>query len=282
MLLYVYLYATFISMKRIASKLLHYLAVNPADLQFVDRFIYNPLMHICTWIIYDDLPTFSIYNIRRWFKRHKAIFIGFILACCLYVAGFITHVNLSQELTWSYRSARYELYQQYQLNAELQQQLQTIINKRDYIRYRIFTESNILIPDGVPTSHLQLIMEQSKEHDIPLSILCRLIQKESRFDHSLVSPKGAEGYMQIMPLTFTEYGKQIGITNKSPENNIKVGCYILGNLFEYWNKRYSSDKSWQLALASYNAGAGAVKDYNNQIPPFKETQQYVAFILSTP
>ena len=82
----------------------------------------------------------------------------------------------------------------------------------------------------------------------------------------IVSPKGAEGYMQVIPGTFKDMG---GTDHTDPRQNISAGIkYLAKNLRE-------RNGNVPLALAAYNAGPGAVNAAGNQIPNFKETQDYV-------
>ena len=67
----------------------------------------------------------------------------------------------------------------------------------------------------------------------------------------------------------------------TPERNIIIGTYYLKYLYDKWSKIIDSkDMIWLYTLASYNAGPGNVVRYNG-IPPYKETQDYVAFIYSS-
>ena len=81
--------------------------------------------------------------------------------------------------------------------------------------------------------------------------------------------------MQVMPLTAERYGL-LGDKNKSlekklrdPKTNIRLGARYLADLFKLFPRQPS------LVLASYNAGEGAVQQYNNKIPPYPETRGYV-------
>jgi soluble lytic murein transglycosylase-like protein len=104
----------------------------------------------------------------------------------------------------------------------------------------------------------------------PLLIYAQMSQ-ESSFKAKATSPKGASGFMQLMPAT----AKRFGVTNiYNPEQNIKAGIKYMRWLLD----KFGGDT--RLALAGYNAGEGAVIKYGNQIPPYRETQNYVAKIMT--
>ena len=93
---------------------------------------------------------------------------------------------------------------------------------------------------------------------------------ESNFNPLAVSPKNAQGLMQLIPSTASRFG----VTNiKDPVENIKGGMAYLRWLLAY----FEGDVA--LTLAAYNAGEGAVERYQG-IPPYAETRHYVARILS--
>ena len=97
-----------------------------------------------------------------------------------------------------------------------------------------------------------------------------MILHESSNNPNAVSTKGAAGLTQLMPAT----AAQMGVTDiNNPEQQIAGGIKYLSQQL----KRYGST---ELALAAYNAGPGAVNKFNG-IPPYKETQDYVARIMST-
>jgi soluble lytic murein transglycosylase-like protein len=103
----------------------------------------------------------------------------------------------------------------------------------------------------------------------PYLIYC-LMSQESSFFSGAVSPKGAQGLMQLMPDTAARYG----VTNPyDVAQNIKGGTRYLKDLLTMFNGRVD------LALAGYNAGEGAVMKYGNTIPPYDETRSYVKLIL---
>ncbi len=89
---------------------------------------------------------------------------------------------------------------------------------------------------------------------------------ESAYDANAVSDKGAKGVMQLMPEVIGDYGVKDPFSAKQ---SIMAGARLLKSL----QTRYESDLT--LVAAAYNAGVGAVTQYNG-VPPYVETQEYVA------
>lgn len=114
-----------------------------------------------------------------------------------------------------------------------------------------------------------LIKQTLKNHDnLTEDIVRAVIAAESNYDPDAISPKGAQGLMQLMPATAARYGLDNAL---DPEQNIKAGIAELSRLMKkYDNLAY--------ALAAYNAGENAVKKYNG-IPPYDETKKYVTRIM---
>jgi soluble lytic murein transglycosylase-like protein len=92
-----------------------------------------------------------------------------------------------------------------------------------------------------------------------------VVETESNWDSTAVSPKGAVGLMQLIPSTAQRFGVNDLFNAKQ---NVEAGVEYLKSLLE----RY--DGNLQLALAAYNAGEGAV-DRAHGIPAFRETRNYV-------
>jgi soluble lytic murein transglycosylase-like protein len=115
------------------------------------------------------------------------------------------------------------------------------------------------------------IVESSARYNIdPLLILAQMKQ-ESMFKQKATSHKGASGLMQLMPAT----ARRFGVTNiYEPQQNIDAGVKYMRWLLNKF------DGDLNLALAGYNAGEGAVMKFGNQIPPYRETQGYVAKITA--
>jgi Rod binding domain-containing protein len=103
------------------------------------------------------------------------------------------------------------------------------------------------------------------------NLLRAVIWHESAGDPQAVSPKGAKGLMQLMDVT----AQQLGVTNSfDPIQNIFGGARLLGKLLQTFKGNL------ELALASYNAGQGAVQRHGG-VPPYKETQDYIKKVADT-
>ena len=120
--------------------------------------------------------------------------------------------------------------------------------------------------------YLNIIQRVAEAYDISPKLIQAIIKVESNYNARAVSPKGAQGLMQLMP----ETAKRFGVSDTfDPEDNITGGIKYLRYLFEEFGADHLD-----LVLAGYNAGEQAVKKYNNQIPPYAETQQYVKRVLA--
>jgi soluble lytic murein transglycosylase-like protein len=110
------------------------------------------------------------------------------------------------------------------------------------------------------------IIESSKRYSIDPLLIYAQMHQESSFKLKATSNKGARGLMQLMPATAI----RLGVTDiYSPKQNIEGGIKYMRWLLD----KFGGDVN--LALAGYNAGEGAVMKYGNQIPPYRETQEYV-------
>jgi hypothetical protein len=110
----------------------------------------------------------------------------------------------------------------------------------------------------------EMVDELSAQHGVDPLLVHAVIHCESAYNRLAVSPKGAEGLMQLIPDTARRYGVKNSFDSRQ---NIEGGVRYLSEL----QGRYDD---LRLVLAAYNAGEGAVDRYRG-IPPYAETQEYV-------
>jgi LysM repeat protein len=111
-----------------------------------------------------------------------------------------------------------------------------------------------------------LIKENGSRFGVdPYLIFC-VMEQESQFKPRIVSPKGARGLMQLMPGTAARFGVRKPF---EPAENIMGGTRYLKQLLDNFGGRVD------LVLAGYNAGEGAVMKFGGNVPPYKETRNYV-------
>jgi soluble lytic murein transglycosylase-like protein len=112
----------------------------------------------------------------------------------------------------------------------------------------------------------EIVEAAAKKHDVDPLLVHSVISTESNYNPYAVSPKGAQGLMQLMPATARRFGVRNSFDIKE---NIEGGVRYL----KYLGSLFPNDP--RLAIAAYNAGEGAVWKYGNNIPPYRETEQYV-------
>jgi hypothetical protein len=115
----------------------------------------------------------------------------------------------------------------------------------------------------------EVVRAASGTYHLDPDLVSSVIRAESGFNVRAVSPKGAQGLMQLMPQT----ASQLGVQNAfDPQANVEGGARYLRELLE----RYDFDLI--KALAAYNAGPQRVEQYGG-VPPYYETKAYVARIV---
>jgi len=115
--------------------------------------------------------------------------------------------------------------------------------------------------------YLEVARAAARAHDVPEDLFLRMVQRESGWNPSALSVKGATGLAQLMPGT----AAMLGVDIDDPHQNLKGGA-------RYLRMMYDKFGSWRLALAAYNAGPAAVEEHGG-IPPFDETENYVRAIM---
>ena len=140
------------------------------------------------------------------------------------------------------------------------------------IQSHILNDNSSLSPEQA--NYLsQAVIYYSYNYGVDPLVMTSLISTESHFHQSSVSSAGAIGLGQIMPDTAVA----LGVNPYDEKENIEGACSYLSTQMK--NFSYSQTPV-EFALAAYNAGPQAVKDYGG-IPPYQETQNYVLKVKNT-
>ena len=121
------------------------------------------------------------------------------------------------------------------------------------------------------SKYQQLVIDKASQYGVDPDLALRVVKQESGFNPNAVSKAGAGGLMQLMPGT----ARDLGLSEQDrfdPEKNVDAGM-------RYLSKQIKDFGDVGLGLAAYNAGPGNVRKAGNQIPQFKETQEYVSRIM---
>ena len=109
----------------------------------------------------------------------------------------------------------------------------------------------------------------ARELGVAPGLALSMAKVESKFDHMAVSPKGAIGVLQVMPHVAWEKYEVTAERLFDPDVNIRVGLTVMKSLL----RRF--DHNLDLSLAAYNAGPTKVVEAGYQVPPIRQTQEYV-------
>jgi soluble lytic murein transglycosylase-like protein len=125
------------------------------------------------------------------------------------------------------------------------------------------------VPQSVDRDKLMAVIRYyGRRHKVDPELVRAMVEVESGFEIEAVSPKGAQGLMQIMPGT----GKDLGLTEPFEAGpNIEAGVRYMRSMLD----RYGDAK---LALAAYNAGPGRVSSKSG-VPDIPETKEYVVKVM---
>jgi len=125
-------------------------------------------------------------------------------------------------------------------------------------------------PAHAPEPIVRFVKLVAPEFQLAPAVVLAVMAQESNFNPNAVSPKNAQGLMQLIPDTARRFGVRSIL---DPTQNIRGGMAYLRWLLAYF------EGDLRLALAAYNAGEGAVERYRG-VPPYAETQHYVRKIVA--
>ena len=127
--------------------------------------------------------------------------------------------------------------------------------------------SVLMEPKVMASSELRQIVDRiANEQGVDSQLVHSVIRAESNYNATAISPKGAQGIMQLIP----ETARRFGVANLfDPQENILGGVKYLRFLLDYYRGDYVK------TIAAYNAGEAAVDRFKG-IPPYEETRNYVA------
>ena len=126
-------------------------------------------------------------------------------------------------------------------------------------------------PDLSDKPYARQIDAASREAGVDPALVHAVVSVESAYRAAAVSPKGAVGLMQVLPQTASRYGVADPL---KVSDNLRAGTRHLRRLIDKYDDRL------ELVLAAYNAGEGAVSRYNERIPPYAETRDYVPRVIA--
>lgn len=143
-----------------------------------------------------------------------------------------------------------------------------------------------------PLGNLFWINYYAQIRNLDPALVCALVLEESRFQQQALSVAGAKGLMQILPKTGQQIARQLGLPSFQekllfePEFNLQLGTWYLAHLLQEFSGKLP------LALAAYNAGPHAVKEWISRFPnlredefieniPYTETRNYVIRVLNS-
>jgi soluble lytic murein transglycosylase len=140
-----------------------------------------------------------------------------------------------------------------------------------------------------PLEHTGAIRAAAHRYDLDPALVAAMIYAESRFDEHARSTQGAVGLMQVLPETADQIAGESGGVSftaadlEDPRVNVRYGCYYLRHALDAY------DGDLRAAIASYNAGTGAVAEWKAQAGeertlrlrdiPYPETRAYVKKVL---
>lgn len=144
---------------------------------------------------------------------------------------------------------------------------QNLIVRSGLTAFKIVNYEELFTKSGNFRSNVEKIINAvGRKYNVDQYLIKSVIKAESNFDPKAVSPKYAQGMMQLIPSTAEDYGV---VDPFNAHQNIEGGVRFLKDLIQFF------DGDMELVLAAYNAGPGTVMKYNYKVPPYPETRNYI-------
>ena len=274
--------------KKLSKMVMHRFMMYPSNNELIRKHFDNNIISMCNNIAFgENVFDYIKKNVIKNTRTYILLLSVFTILSSFYLLGYRSAKDVINYMTYNEQILNSRLLHSYNMTSiekvkkvKYKNMYSNIADDSTFIKYIVFRETGILIPNGFDLTHLRMMIREADNNEIPYNIMFRLVKKECQYICGLVSPKGARGYMQVMPETRKYYRKILKLGNMPMvEENIVIGTRLLRDLYILYSKKHNPENAWRLALAAYNSGIGNVEKYNG-IPPFNETKSYVAYILS--
>ena len=178
-----------------------------------------------------------------------------------------TQISFPQKIAWAIRKNSPGLMKE--LNSFVDKRKDSKESAELYAKYfkRKKTNSNGIgkyanYSRGIISEYDELIKTYSKKIDWDWELLASMVYQESHFSPTARSWAGANGFMQLIPVTAKRYG--LDTIDATAEQSLKAGTSYIIDLDKYWQKYiFIKEERVKFVLASYNAGIGHVIDARN-------------------
>lgn len=183
---------------------------------------------------------------EKWKKRWKIVFIlvnSFYLAVIVSTGWLFIHHEKAAE------------------SSVLQKRELDTLKTKESI-YTILRSKGVSLSQGLDIA--EVTIQQSRELNLPMSLILAVMKKESMFTPHALSSQNAMGLMQVHPTTWEEYVGKLNLKVSAhaafdPVTNIIVATHVLRDLYEYYKKTVKSEKEiWKSVLSAYYAGITSI------------------------
>jgi membrane-bound lytic murein transglycosylase F len=124
----------------------------------------------------------------------------------------------------------------------------------------IVARPDMTAPPELQRSDYSALRRFSGQYEVDYRLVLAVAEQESRFDHSALSPRGAAGFLQIMPATGRQLLAELNLTDLTlPAQHLRAGIYYLAKLSDLFRSA-SPEERMRLSVAAYNCGPARIYD----------------------